>query len=639
MLQTLKCVVLTLAFTMAAAAALAQEPAAQPEPAPEQGPRTAEAGEFQPITPQDVARAKAELAAAVRQVDHWLYRSGRATSQGWKAYLGWNDLIDILNSNEPPPSEVVDRLQDRLTENHTGLERRQFLELRDALRRYADVAAAASNPKLQDEYDEHVNALLEHLEAYEKNPASGDDAVAVGRALGWLSTSRQATQLVNRVRSQYQHPNLYGYASQRLAATGINSYVDQVSAVEDNILGTSVFGTARLTGYTQLVLNHSPNYASMNILLRGQIGSNTTGYNGPATIHSTGATSVTAYKPMQMTAYGLVGLPATARAATRTNINDISAKHGIVEKIAWKRAGQQKSEAEAVASGKAAARVSSRMNAQSAPLIAEQNYNYYSRFRNPLVRRGAFPRDLRFSSRPDRVEVRMLHVLPDQLAAPAPPPGHQQYHDLALEAHESVVTNFGESMLGGIEMTDVRLEKLLRDELKAEVPEELRVTLPSGELDPDKEPWSITFSRHLPVRARFSGNGLWIAIRAEGFARGEGEEPGSYRPAIRELMEIGAEYRIEKTDVGATLRREGDVQVRFPNRERPEQILARDNVTVSFIRRKFRNLFKEEFVGDGIVFKGRWARAGRLHLSELRSDNAWLTLGWDMGRPSRPSAE
>jgi hypothetical protein len=85
------------------------------------------------------------------------------------------------------------------------------------------------------------------------------------------------------------------------------------------------------------------------------------------------------------------------------------------------------------------------------------------------------------------------------------------------------------------------------------------------------------------------------------------------------------------------------VQIRFPNRANPDQITIRDSAIVTFIRRKFRNLFKEEFVGEGLVLKGRWDRAGKLHLQEIQSDKGWLTLGWTMpaasGAPIAAGAE
>jgi hypothetical protein len=201
-----------------------------------------------------------------------------------------------------------------------------------------------------------------------------------------------------------------------------------------------------------------------------------------------------------------------------------------------------------------------------------------------------------------------------------------------------VVVNFGEASIGGYELTDLRLEKLLRDDLKTEVPEELQVTNPDGTLNLDKEPWALKFARQLPVRAKFNGGKLWIAIRADTFYRGQDEPDAKYNKALDELIEISADYAIERTEQGATLRRQGDVVVNFPE-AKPGERSARRAGASAFLKVKFRNLFKEEFVGDGLTFKGRWARAGKLKLQELKSDAAWLTLGWTMPPPgSAPEA-
>ena len=116
-------------------------------------------------------------------------------------------------------------------------------------------------------------------------------------------------------------------------------------------------------------------------------------------------------------------------------------------------------------------------------------------------------------------------------------------------------------------------------------------------------------------------------------------KPAATRKAITEQVEISATYKIEKTDVGATLRRDGDVVIRFPNRTNPDQITVRDNAIVTFMRRKFRNMFKEEFAGQGIKLKGRFERAGTLRLAEIKSDAAWLALGWKMPEANPPAAE
>jgi hypothetical protein len=586
--------------------------------------------QFKPITPGEVATAKVELAASVAALENWLVRSGAPIAEGWKKYLGWSDLENVVASEQPPTPEVVNKLLAKLTANEVGLERQQFTRTRAALARYSAYSRQAASDNLPAQYASELDSLATHLDAYTANPASGDEALAVGRSLAWLADSGQASDLVSTVRQQFGGPNLHASVSQRLAAVGIERDVDQVTGVRDNILGTDIRGSARMVGRTSLALVDNPEAATLNIMLAGNAYSNSMGYNGPVTVHTTGVTGIAGTKQLQMTGNGLVAFRAAANARTRSTIHSLTAKHRMIEKIGWKRAGQQKSQSEAIASSRAAARVAAQMDQEAAGMVAEQNERFLEKVKYPLMRRNAIPEEMNFSTAENRIFVRMLQAATGRLAAPSAPPEHAETHDIAVRVHESLAVNLGEAILGGVELTDLEIEKLIKEDLKADLPEELRVTLDDGTLDPDKEPWSIVFAKELPLRAQFQDGGLKLAIRAEGFTRGEGDEPGTYKPALSELVEIGASYKIEKTDVGATLRREGDVAVRFPNRENPDQVTIRDNAIVAFMRRKFRNLYKEEFVGEGVELKDRWAAAGKLRLAELQSGGAWLTLGWQM---------
>lgn len=593
---------------------------------------------FQAVQPQEVAKSKARLADAISQLDRFL-KSGAASKQtGWKRYLQWNDLVGLLQQ-DAPSADVMATLIGKLRAEHTGLELKHFTNLRDGLVRYSAETKASTDSSLKDEYNKRVGELINQLDAYAKDPANGDAAISIGRTIGWLDVNQQATPLVSAVRKAYGQPNFLGYASRDFAAAGIEDTIDRVQGVRDNILGTDLHGTARLRGQTTLVMDENPAAASMRILLGANIASNNVGYNGPVTIFSTGHTRVSAQKRLVMTPDGLSGYTAQASACTNSNINDICAKCRLIERIAWKKAGQQKGQAEAIGSQHAASRVAGQMDRESSRLIAEQNAKYKTNFVDPLVRRGEFPEEMAFSSHSDRAEVRIRQESAGLLAAPGSAPEVALTHDLALRMHESAASNFGEGILAGYELTDLRLEKLIRDDLQGELTDELRVTMPDGKLDPDKEPWSITFAKELPVRTKFSGGGFWIAIRADGFTRGEGDKPGTYKPALNELIEISAAYTIQKSDKGATARRDGDIKIRFPSRTNPDQITIRDSATVTFMRRKFRSMFKEEFVGEGLKFKGRLEKAGTLTLQELKSEAAWLTLAWQMpAKVTQPEA-
>jgi hypothetical protein len=609
------------------AAANAQQPSVPSDSLAAQARQAA--NQFQPVSPEAVTVARADVGRALAELDAF-FRTGAAyKAVGWKRYLRWDELVALTKSEQPPANETMSALIGKLEADQGGLELPIFVRLREALENYRAVAAASADGRAADEYDKRMEDLAVQLDAYASNPANSDAALGIGRTLGWLEARRQAPQVVSTIRQRYGFPNLLGRASYRLAAVGMERDIDQLTPVRDNILGTDLHGTARMVGHSTLSLDDDPDEARINVLLGGTAWSNNVGYNGPVTIHSTGTTSISARKHILLNRDGFFTYGAQASCGTRSNINDISARCGLIERVAWKRAGQQKGQAEAIASQHAAGRVAGQMNAEVGEQLVEAN-DRFQRARSQLIRRGEFPEDLTFSSKPDRIQLRMLQVGPDSLGAPNEPPGFAEGHDLAVRAHESSIINSASGLLGGVELTDVRLEKLILEDLKTDLPDELRVTLPDGTLDPDKEPWSIIFARELPVRVKFQDGKLWAAIRADGFTRGEGDEPGKYRPALNELVEISATYNVERTDQGATLRRDGDVQVRFPGRANPDQITVRDSPIVTFIRRKFRSMFKEEFVGEGLKLKGAWSAAGTLALKDLRLDGGWLVAGWQM---------
>jgi hypothetical protein len=570
---------------------------------------------FQPITAQEVAVAKGELQAAVADLDALLKRSPPETDAGWRKFLRWDDLQSQLRA-EGPDTKNAEAVLDKLSANAVGLETSRFARVRHALRNYLNLATAAADAKLQDTYGTQVTDLAAKLESYDKTGA-GDDALAINRALGWLRRGRQAAQLVDAVQAKYGKPNLVGTVSQHFLAAGIEEDIEQDQAVSDVILGTSLSGTAHMVGRTRVEIPSNEQHAQFDILLTGQANSNTVGHNGPVTIYSTGATTISGRKSLYMNDLGLTATPANATCATASSINGISARCRLIEKIAWKRAGQQQGQAEQIASSHAAWRVQGQMDDRAANLITNANKDYVEKVRNPLARRDGLPRSLRFRSQPDKLQMIALEQSPMQLGAPSDPPAPKMAYDVTLQAHESAVVNYGEAILGGVTLTDERLEKIIRDDLAAEVPEELKIT-------PDKDPWSITFTNEVPVRAVF-GETVSLAIRGRRFTRGD--------QAINEPIEISAIYKVEKTDKGTKLTRQGEVAVKFLQRER---LGAPQIAFKTFLTRKFEALFKPEIVSEGIVLRGQFAKAGKLRIQEMSMGKGWAVLGWNLVPPTTP---
>lgn len=582
---------------------------------------------FQPISPAAVAESKAELNASLKRLEEFLTSEPGAADQ-WKSRLKW-DAMQAELAKENPNLGTLDDSLNAFHEDVDGLEREPFLETRALLRSYMNaVLFSGDAERTKQGYVARIDDLMKQLEAYAKAPSS-DTAITIGHHLGWFERARQSPQVVKAIRESYSHPNLFADVSHRIFTAGIDNEVEQSQQVSSYILGTSIHGTANVTGRITSAFVPDAERASFDLLLTGNIFSNNVGYNGPVTIYSTARTSVNASKRVHFDAAGFLTDFAWAQCATGSNINRIAARSCLVRKIAWQRAGQSKTTAERLAAGQAQQRVAGNFDEQTAELLAEPETGYADKFRKPLLRRGGFPKVMKFSTSEDRLTVKMLQENRFQLAAPAAPPAIGDGHDVAVRVHESLVGNYSETLLGGVRVTDEQMVQMYVD-ANREVPKDLQIT-------DESEPWAITFARNQPISVRFDQGGVHIEVRCRSLHRGE-----DY-PAVNlagDEIRIAADYKLVMADGGIQLvRPDGDVQIDFLLRGKVVGGLAQA-AQKGFLQSKFNAMLKPKLPEertDGIKLRGRWERAGKLVARESKSAGGWLVLGLAQVPPAETS--
>lgn len=581
-------------------------------------------GEMQPIPVTRVDGLKDEVERAVAELAVYLDSADAEQSAKWKEAIAWESLQAEWQKGAAAKVEELERFAALLKSDTVGLEAAPFRALRSALLGYTAVLKLVADTKLSETYAGHLEALAKELEAGAKEKRGADDAL-VGRTLGWLEQAGQVPRIVAETRRRYQQPNLLAEGSEALVAAVFDdpeakAKLNEPQALQDDILGTYVEGVVypSLTMNVQLVPSDSQ--AAVLVELSGSAQSQSTGYRGPVTVFTQGNTSIVANKYVYFDANGVATSSAAASCATATTITGLSARSCLIEKIAWNQAHKQKGQAEAVASAHAEGRISGQMDREMGSRLADAHQNYLDKVRNRLERHDSFPQHLQVSSTEDVVRVEMLHAGSGQLAAGSQPPALSGTHDLAVRLHESAITNFGESLLGGETLTDERLIEILKEN-NAEIPEELQIA-------PDKDPWSISFSPEQPLSAVFQGNTAKLAIRGRRFTRGD--------QVVRAEIEISATYKLEKTPEGSKLTRlEPEVNVDYLNRK---QLSVGQVAMKAFLRKKFNAMFKPEIKSDGLKLPERMQSVGKLQLQQLLADNAWLTLSWAKSDSTSPVA-
>ncbi len=581
---------------------------------------TAAKSQFRPLTPADLEQSRMELLAALDRLDRRLTEAGE-NGNDWRKYLDWQKLASQLGADQQPDRATLTKLYEHFNADYEGLELVWFVDVQRALRHYIAMLGAVSNQaQVQQAYSATLDQLAKRLAAYEKKPST-EDARLINESLRFLQEAQQAPELVRAIQERYGRPNFFGRVSGRIVGAGIAEPVDDTGPVVDCILGTSIYGTARTIGQTTAGVTSNENIAAIGTLFSGVAHSQTTGYHRPVVICSTSVTNLCAQKMLFLDINGLSSCPATSQAQTDTCIHDIQSESGrrLVERIAWKRAGRQKEQAEWIASRHAEQRLNARVDDQAAEQLNRANQQYLEKVRRPLEERKLFSDDVHFSTNDRFLKVVALQASDGKIAAQSPPPAATEDADMSMAIHESAINNFTYDALAGRTVHEEKAQAAIVN-LLGRLPERMKG-------DEDGKPWAITFDPRQPIAVTFADNGFKVIIRGARYYKGTDSYPA---------MNVSASYKITNTPQGIQLVRQGDIEVLPPDFKPGEQIDTRRQVIRTLLAKRFSKVFEPQFLAEGFELPGRWQAAGRLMPVEIIAQDGWLVISWKQtGAPAK----
>jgi len=572
--------------------------------------------QFRPLVEADVQEMLTQAKAAVAALDERFATAG-ASAEGWKQYLSWDKFKSELQKAKPEKALVGD-VYNKLAAGYEGLELKWFANLRTALGNYLPVADSVGNPDLEAAFKSQIDELTQQIKSLSPHPTT-DDTQKIADHLLWLETARQAPELVREIRQRFSTPNFHVQLGGELLGMGVGGPIDNVAPIDDVILGTTIHGTGHTVGQTKATLTPNPTFATFDAVLEAMNSSTNVGRNGPVCIYSTGQTSLNANKRLWIDEAGLHAHPAQAAAQNHTTINNIVSIKGrkFVEKIAWRKAGKQLSQAEAIAGQHAASRLGARVDAEADPTIQKANEQFAVKGRKPLDERRAFPRTLSFDTLASALEIHGTEALESQLAALSAPPELTRPADVSLRIHESMINNIAETALTGMRLNDDMVQRVLL-ELLGRLPEQLKP-------EQNQEPFTIVFPperipRVPPVTVSFADDGYAITLRGQEYFTGDQRRPG---------MNITATYKFVKTPEGYQTVRQGDLQIygfgQVPGAKRS----LRQQGIYTVLQTKFGKIFGPESKLQGFKFKsGKLAAAGQLVPQEIIAKDGWLAVGY-----------
>jgi len=569
---------------------------------------------FQPPSATALDSAASGLRQSLVPLETLLNRS--PSGDAWRTYLDWPTLSAQAASGTAADPATLRRLEQLLNATETGLDMPEFVRVRKAVTRYAEVADAARGNGA-NRMSQRLGALASSLLSASAT-GSSESLAPVPPILERLVEAGQAPGIVAAVRSANSRPNILLEVHESLLAEAVNRPVDQVMPVDEVVLGTRVRGTGHTLGNVRLDFVPSPDRAAFDLVFDATNIANTRGSQGPVTVNSRGVTSLGARRRFFLDEYTASASPVQASASTDTAITGmaINSRFGkrMIQKIASRKIAETKPQAEAIAEGRARDRLRRQFQEQTEPALAQFRDQFQEKVRGPLQKQGLYPEMFHMNTTDTTLAITARKATASQLAAASLPPAADAENMISARVHESAINNMLEEKLGGRVITQADVDQMARDG-KLKMPESLGS-------DPDQKPWAVTFAKHRPVTVAVDDGRVKLMVRGDKFVSGDRSFPG---------MDIWATYAIATSSQGMHLIREGDVQI-YPPGFKPggaEKLSMAETSLRRILQKRFDKLWKQVIDIPDLPLQGELAAAGPLPMRQLiaRKDG-WVAAGW-----------
>jgi hypothetical protein len=394
--------------------------------------------------------------------------------------------------------------------------------------------------------------------------------------------------------------------------------VQDTRMVHESILGVAASGLARTNGELTTRLVPSPLHAIVDIQLNGTTNiDNNVARQRSVTILSSTCTNIHAWKRVYITESGLHPLPGDARCVSSIRLQDISARFRLVERIAWRRAGRIHTQLELAAARRAGALAAQHLDVECNPILSDADATFAEKVREPLRRGNLWPEQVALTTTSD--SLRFTAWGRSRPLDDFPPV--DQDHDVAVQIHQTLVSDAAETALAGVMVSDRHWLELTRS-LTGQAPRPLWVHDRS-------EPWAVVFSPVRPLHVEFQSDGFTLMLDIEQVVRGPMRYVQPLRIATTQILDISPD--------GPRLTRVGNIRV-LP--------LAGDEAGESweevrtFLQRKFEAVFPPDLYFDGLVPPSgvTWDKLRQLEPKEFAARKGWLRLGYQLSGNRVPSA-
>ena len=217
--------------------------------------------------------ASKALQEEIKQVEAYFdQHTDEENRDGWMDYLQLSALVAALGdqgSGAELAKEAV-ALKDRLIGTVPGLELTVLRSLRDSVDLTINAIRFQDRERSIKSLDDQLATLGKMIETADDVPTP-DQFSAISRRVDLLAAAGQASQLVAELRDVFGQPNIAVRVSDDFLTQVVGRDIARTEPVSDVILGTSLTGTAVMTGAVSAKLIPSESDAQIEINLAGKV--------------------------------------------------------------------------------------------------------------------------------------------------------------------------------------------------------------------------------------------------------------------------------------------------------------------------------------------------------------------------------
>lgn len=451
------------------------------------------------------------------------------------------------------------------------LNRPKFLALETAVQ--SQLAVIEQPPKTADAaavraaLTDLVTAI-EDFEATSSVVAAGNVRAAAAKV---SEVSADNGAAVNKALDEfYFSSNLQIAASETFLNRLLSDARTEQGQVNDYVLGAAVGGWQTTSSTVSVDVQPADGQIKFDLVLTGNIQSNTAGRTDQATIYTSGYHTFRSVKGV--TYDGKVFTTSPASTAVNANNTTTGATtrfsgtlfSGIAQRTAMREAGARRGQAEAIAESRITARVTPKFNEEVDKSFAKATSQIETDLVKGLKETGIYPDWLKLWSTGEQIRLASRLMPEGKLGGYTPPSAWLATSSgAAMVMHESVVNNTIDQIgFAGKKMSEEELRAHLEAFLSKALSREFKFQPPTAaepvaaaegdaateEEATTKEPAQLVFTENDPVRIQFRDGELLLIIRA-GLERQSGDPIPAHEIIVPLTFEVSGDKILITRDV------------------------------------------------------------------------------------------